>query len=513
MTGRRIASIWFPRFAIQRWAKANPCEARAGPAALVSEGTHGIAIDAINAGARHGGARRGQRLADARAALPSLAAWPSDKPGDADALERLRGWAERWSPFVAVDGADALLLDLTGVAHLFGGEAALAAEMRARFRAAGLTARVAIAPTVGAAWALARHGEARPALCADTALAEMLAPLPVEALRLDEESVLLLGRLGLKTIGALAAIPQLALARRFARPETAWADPPLRLAQAFGRRKEPLSPILQPPVPRVVRRVAEPVLHIPVLAPLVAAMADALCRRLAEEHRGARHLLLQAFRVDGEVQALEARTSRPMRDPAHMLRLFEERFESLDAGFGFDALALTALWHEPLDAAQAGLIEPEHDHVSIDRLIDRLSARLGTANISVPDFVESHLPERAIGWRPALGANTVPGTPVPTGPARPIRLLDRPEPISVTYATPQGDPKQIIWRRRTHRIVRAQGPERIAPEWWRSPARTRLRDYYRVEDEAGQRYWIYRYGVENDGRGGTPDWFIHGIDA
>lgn len=470
-------------------------------------------IDAINRQARDGGARRGQRLADARAALPPLAAWPSDKAGDAMALDALRTWSERWCPYVAVDGADGLLLDLTGAAHLFGGEAALAAEMRARFRGAGLTARVAIAPTIGAAWALARHAEAHGALCPPDGVAAMLGQLPVEALRLDDDTVLLLGRLGLKRIAPLLDIPQLPLARRFARPQSAWADPPLRLAQAFGRRDEPISPIIRPPVPRVVRRVMEPVLDAAILSPLVGEMAQALCRRLGEDHQGARHLLLQAFRVDGNVQALEARTSRPMRDPAHMLRLFSEKFETLEAGFGFDAFALTALWHELLDPAQTGLIEEEHDTASLARLIDRLSARLGGENVRMPHYVESHLPERAIAWRPALGPAPAAGTPAPSGPARPLRLLDRPERIGIWYDTPQGDPKQIQWRDTTRRIARIEGPERIAPEWWRSPGKTRLRDYYRIEDEAGQRYWIYRYGLAGDGRGGAPGWYLHGIDG
>lgn len=518
MMGRRIASIWFPRFAIQRWARANGEAARAGPVGLVSEGAHGILIDAVNALARDGGARRGQRLADARAALPTLAVWSSDKPGDAAALDRLSRWSERWCPFVAVEGDDGLLLDITGAAHLFGGEARLAAEMRARFRAMGLTARIAIAPTIGAAWALAHHG-AMPegriscSICSPESLAATLGPLPVSALRLDDDVVMLLGRLGLKTIAALVEIPALALARRFTRADGPFADPPLRLAQAFGRTEEPVNPEVRAPMPRVVRRVMEPVSHIPVLEPLMVEMAEALCRQLAERHAGARHLGFQAFRVDGDVQGLEARTSRAMRDPRHMVRLFSERFEMLDAGFGFDAFALTALWHEPLDPAQAGLIAAERDATSLARLVDRLSARLGAGNVRVPLFAESHLPERALQWRPALEEAPDDGAPAPFTPERPIRLFDRPEQIGVTYATPEGEPRRFQWRRRLHRIVKVEGPERIAPEWWRERSRTRLRDYYRVEDEDGARFWIYRNGLIDDGRGGAPDWYLHGLFA
>jgi len=488
-----------------------------------------------------------------------LAVWPSDKAGDSAALDRLCRWSERWCPFVATDGADGLLLDITGAAHLFGGEHRLAAEMRARFRAMRLTARVAIAPTIGAAWALARYGSQsstppfglslskscpseapaqkertgvglRPTasrqaqsersegwipelICPPETLADMLGPLPVSALRLSDDIVLLLGRLGLKTIATLADIPTLALARRFARADGASADPPLRLAQAFGRTEEPVNPAVPAPVPRVVRRVAEPVLHIPILEPLVAEMAEALSGQLAALHAGARHLGFQAFRVDGDVQMLEARTSQAMRDPRHMVRLFAERFETLDAGFGFDAFVLAALWHEPLDPAQTGLIEAEHDATSLARLIDRLSARIGPGNVRVPLFVESHLPERALGWQPALGAASARTAPPPITPERPIRLFDRPEPIGVTYASPEGEPRLFQWRRKQHRIVKVEGPERIAPEWWRERSGTRLRDYYRVEDDAGARFWIYRNGRTGDGRGGVPDWYLHGLFA
>lgn len=442
-----------------------------------------------------------------------LAVWPSDKAGDVAALERLCHWSERWCPFVATDGPDGLLLDITGAAHLFGGEHRLAAEMRARFRAMRLTARVAIAPTIGAAWALARYGDTRPAICLSDALPTMLGPLPVSALRLNDDIVLLLGRLGLKTIAALADIPTLGLARRFARADGPFADPPLRLAQAFGRTEEPVNPAIRAPVPRVVRRVVEPVLHIPILEPLVVEMAEALSGQLAERHAGARHLGFQAFRVDGDVQMLEARTSQAMRDPRHMVRLFSEKFETLDAGFGFDAFVLAALWHEPLDPAQVGLIEAEQDATSLARLIDRLSARIGTGNVRVPLFVESHLPERALSWQPALGAASARTQPPPITPERPIRLFDRPEPIGVTYASPEGEPRLFQWRRKQHRIVKVEGPERIAPEWWRERSGTRLRDYYRVEDDAGARFWIYRNGRTGDGRGGVPDWYIHGLFA
>lgn len=512
MTERRIASIHFPHLAMQRWRKANAAQAEPRPIALVSEGAHGILLDAVNRTALDAGMRPGMRLTDARAACPTLAVAPSDPQGDAQTLQRLCGWSERWCPWSAVGGLDALLLDVTGSAHLLGGEQALIADMRHRFRAMGLSARIAIAPTIGAAWALARHA-GRPAICTPDALMGMLRHLPVALLRLDSDTVLLLERLGLKTIGALADIPTLGLARRFGRADSPWVNPPLRLGQALGRISEPVCPTIRNPVPRATQKVAEPVLHVSVLEPIVAGLAEILCTTLEARHAGARHLLFQAFRVDGDVQWLEARTARALREPAHMLKLFAERFETLDAGFGFDAFALTAAWHEPLDAAQAALIGEVEDETSLPRLIDRLSVRLGADNVRRLGFAESHVPERGLVWREALADALPPIANAPLTPERPIRLFDRPEPIAVIYATPEGEPRQFQWRRKTHRVVRMEGPERIAPEWWRERSTVRLRDYYRVEDAEGRRYWIFRNGVIGDGRGGMPDWFLHGMFA
>lgn len=508
MTARRIASIWFPRLAIERWARHDPERHDAEPVALVTEGPRGVVIDAVNTLALRGGARIGQKLADARAAFPPLAAIPSDLEGDAAALARLARWCERWTPFARVDGADALLLDLTGGAHLFGGETTFIDTVKDKFDKFGLVARIAIAPTIGAAWALARHADR--SLCGDDDLAQMLSPLPVQALRLDDATCLLLHRLGLKTIAQLAAVPQRALSRRFSRGDGPWADPSLRLDQAFGRVEEPLDPHVEAPRPRATARVFEPVLDVPVLEPIVLDLATDLSAQLAERHSGARHLRLTAFRVDGDVQSLEARTSLAMRDPAHIAKLLAESLQTLDAGFGFDAFALTALWHEPLGAVQSGLLEAKTDDTSLARLIDRLSAKIGARHVRVPDFAESHLPDRRLGWLSVLGKPRPPASG-PIVPERPLRLFDRPEPIAVTYSTPQGAPRQFRWRKHIHRVVRHQGPERIAPEWWHARSTTRLRDYYRVEDSEGRRYWIFRNGVIGDGRGGAPDWYLHGL--
>jgi len=352
--------------------------------------------------------------------------------------------------------------------------------------------------------------------------------LPVAALRLPPAPTQLLERLGLKTIGALAGVPRKSLARRFRE-----ADNPLdALDRMLGLRPEPLSATPAEPPPRAAFRLAEPVADPAVMGQALARMAVPLCDELAQRRLGARRVAFLAYRIDGEVEEAETETALPTRDPAHLLRLLSERVAMLDPGYGFDGFALVGRWCEPLDSSQDALIGEPPRELQVARLIDRLTVRLGANRVRRPAPHESHLPERASGWRSAVDSIPLPpaggvrGGPaghkkhaLPPAPSRkregeqqrPQRLLDRPEAIAVIYATPEGMPRRFVWRRGVHDIARVEGPERIAPEWWRQPGGTRLRDYYRVEDEAGRRFWIYREGVIGDGRGGAPNWFIHGL--
>ena len=496
--------MWWPLLPIERWRRTSG-NAPELVVALVEEAQHGQLIVAMTEAAAGGGARRGMRLTDARALNPGLVAVAADAAGDAALVARLARWAGRWSPLVEVDGADGVRLEVTGVAHLFGGEAALAAEVEARFEAMGLTTRVAVAGTAGAAWALARYST-RPSPQGER---EDLSGLPVAALRLSPEANHTLYRLGLKTVGALAGVPRRSLARRFRE-----ADNPLdALDRALGRKPEPLTALALAPPPRATLRLAEPVDDPAVMAGALARLAGPLAKELAARRLGARRIALTAWRVDGEVGEVEAETSLPTRDAAHLVRLLAERVGAIDPGFGIDAFALTATWCEPLAAGQDALIGEPARELELARLVDRLTVRLGAERVRRPQARASHLPERASGWRGAVEGEGL-DCRAPAGLAmtvRPQRLLDRPEAIGVVYATPEGVPRRFTWRRGVHDIARVEGPERIAPEWWRQPGGTRLRDYYRVEDAAGRRFWIFREGVIGDGRGGAPEWYVHGV--
>jgi protein ImuB len=495
---KRVCSIWLPALAIERWTR-NADSAPEAPIVLIIEGAHGPVIHAMTKAAAERGARTGARLTDARALDPALVAIPADPEGDAALVRRLAHWAGRWSPLVEVDG-DGLTLDLTGVAHLFGGERGLVRDIERSFSAIGLTSRIAIAPTLAAAWALAHHA---PCICNDE-IGETLTPLHVSALRLEPDTVRTLERLGLKTIGALIGVPRLALARRFRGSE----DVVEALDRALGRKAETLTAVPTELPPRSALRLEEPATHPEAALRALERLIPELVRQLQERRLGARRLSLIGYRIDGSVAVASVATTISSREPKHLQRLLSEKTATLDPEFGFDAFALTAEWTEDLGAAQESLVEEPSGEGELARLVDRLTVKLGPRRVRRPHPVESHLPERSCKWIPALSK----AEPVEAPRARrPQRLLDRPEAIDVIYATPEGMPRRFVWRRAVHDIARSEGPERIAPEWWRQPSSTRLRDYYRVEDSTGRRYWIYREGIAGDGRGGLPNWFIHGL--
>lgn len=500
---------------MERWQKA---QARSGnalpddlPQVLVTEATHGQVIHALNRAAHLAGVTLGARMADMRALCADVRVDFADPEGDRVALGRLALWARRWCPWTVADdwaadaagGGHGLIMDTTGSDHIWGGEAGMLAEMEASLSLLGFSARPALAPTWGAAWAQARFGQVR-AICGDPS------PLPVAALRLDRETVLLLNRLGLRTIGHLSKLPRLSLARRFSRA-TPSQNPLIRMDQISGQLPEPVSPPEEPPEFRADARLPEPLFdpthHLP-------ALCTALCDQFAKAHQAARRLRLTVYRTDGTVSRIDAACASPSRDPAHLAFLFRDRLERIDPGYGFDLISLEATVTEALGTRQVDLAGSTDTSMELSHLVDRLTARFGRNALSQLRPVASHIPERAeirvAPLDPRPDSTTVNAL---NRAERPQRLLDHPEEISVLYAVPEGPPAQFQWRRRRYNVARYQGPERIAPEWWQDRPGTRLRDYFKVEDDTGQRLWIYREGLHGDGRGGNPRWFLHGIFA
>ena len=467
--------------------------------------------------------KRDMGIADARAMHPSIDIVEADPEADRRLLEGLADWCDRYTPLVALDGADGLFLDVTGCTHLFGGERAMLDDILSRFLHQGFDVRAGLAPTPGAAWAAARF-------CGDRIVdggeeEALLAPLPLAALRIAPETRASLESVGLRTAGAVMAAPRAPLARRFG------ATLLLRLDQALGRLDEAVSPRLPVAPLSVERHLAEPVTLTEDIERLVGLLATTLKTDLERRGEGARTLALLLFRVDGAVSRIALGTSRPMRDPRLIQKLFHERLAALeqdiDAGYGFDLVRLSVLAAAAFDMAQADLTgEVTDDGADIALFADRIRARLGEGAVLQPVAVESHLPERAVAIVPFSEAPRrttppkrqdrvqAPKTIFP--PERPIRLFRAPEPIEVPATEmPEGPPLHFRWRRALYRVTRAEGPERIAAEWWRQApgdAAASTRDYFRIEDAEGRRYWLYRQGLYG-GSQAAPRWFMHGVFA
>ncbi|CAN7288707.1 Y-family DNA polymerase [Brevundimonas sp. LjRoot202] len=532
---RRIVSVWLidwpisvRRRSLERARRPasppEPVHDPRNPFALILKNSQGAAvIHALNPAARAAGLRRGQTQADALAMIPQLISQPADPDADVRALKALAHWAERWSPSVSADpsgeGLGGLFLDVTGAAHLFGGEAALARQIRERLAEAGIPAGVAMAPTPGAAWALARWGEGDAPVATDDTVRDRLAPLPVEALRIEAGTLAQARRFGLKRIGDLYPMPRAGLARRFR--ANGGVDLVRRLDQALGYTGEALVPVRPPARYRAWQAWAEPVGDLEGVEARLPELASDLAKPLERDGQGARALTLTGFRSDGRTTALSVRMGRPGRDADIWLRLFREAgLGRLELGFGLDALMLTADAVEPMVARQAALEAGAETRQaeSLAALVDRLSARLGETHVLTPEPVDSWIPERAERLRPALGRRIA----AASGDAarRPILLLDPPEPIrDPLFDLPDGAPARFTWRRAPRRVVRAEGPERLAPEWWRT-AKARTRDYYCLEDADGGRYWVFREGLYGRDYTGDPDraaeeraptWWMHGV--
>ncbi len=476
------------------------------PVVLAREGAHGPVLYAVSPAAAARGITAGTRVVDVQAIHPDLHVEQADPQGDRQLLDSAALWARRWCPWTVRDCEDGIVMDVSGAAHLFGGQAALLRDMGQRFAMQGLRARLAMAPTRGGAQMLARFGPGG-AICDTATLEGMLRPLPVAAMRLPEDTLRLLTRLGLKTLGALMDVPRTALMRRFDRVAVD-LNPLVLLDRALGRVADPLN-APEEAVHWLARvRLPEPVLDP---APHLEGLAADLCGQLAKAEQGARLLRLTIYRVDGEWRAREVTLAQASRDIAHLMRLITGKLEGIDPGFGFDLITLEALRVEPLALHQDHLDGARDASADVSALLDRLSARLGPDKISWPVWRESHLPERIEARVPALRGQAA-EAPVLLRD-RPLRLLEPPEEVAVLYAVPEGPPARFRWRRVAYLSVRHEGPERIAPEWWRDRPGTRLRDYYRIEDQRGQRYWIYRDGIMEDGRGTVPRWFVHGAFA
>jgi protein ImuB len=506
-------------------------------------------IVAMNDAAQRLGLRTNMPLADARAMHPGLAVTAADEAADRQLLEDIADWCDRYTPLVGLDLPDGLILDITGCAHLFGGEAALCRDLFARLAAQGFHARAAVADTTGCAWAVAHYGEA--ALVPQQRMRAPLMPLPTAALRLAPETVAALAEVGLKAVGDLLDLPRAPLAARFGERLVR------RIDQALGREDEPITPRLPLPSYVAEQRFADPIgLERDVLG-TIGRLAGKLGAAMERREEGARLLQAALFRTDNKVHRIEVATGAPLREASRIVRLFADRLAAIgdacDPGFGYDMVRLAALVTErsaPVQAALAG--DTPADDAELWHLIDRLGARFGPRRVTRLVPQDTHIPEFAVAALPAsrelLGslplkrggsgwgsratsvalsetsADPHPNPPPEEGggspasdsqyslaPTRPVRLFARPEPVEAVAEVPDGPPARFRWRRVLHEVVIAEGPERIAMEWWRDETGQALtRDYFRLECRDGLRAWLYREGLFGR-ETAQPRWYLHGL--
>ena len=444
------------------------------------------------------GLRPGTAVAQAMAVVPGLVVTKADPDADAEALLRLARWCQRLTPLAAPDPPDGIWLDVAGCAHLCGGEAAMLAQIEARLAQDGLTARAAVADTPGAAHAVARFG--REKLVAPGEQEAAVAPLPIAALRLSADMVAALRRLGFEQVQALARIPRPLLARRFG------PEPGRRIDQALGRLAEPLQPLAHETTLQHRTPFLEPLLTAEALSIATGRLLAVLCPAMERAGLGARRLDLLFERVDGSLQATRIGTARPNRDPQHLHRLLNEHLDHIDPGLGIEAMRLAVPLAEPLRWRQ-------DEGGDVATLVDRLANRLGAERVYRAAPVESDMPERSVRRIPALAH---PGAVWPSfgrlGSEAPTRLFDPPRPVDAIAALPDQPPAFFIWRRRRHRVRRADGPERVYSEWWRQDSEmAAVRDYFRVEDEDGRRFLLFREGDGVDSATGGLHWFMQGM--
>lgn len=506
-SSRRYLALWMPFLPADRWRMMQVRGATAPadlPIAFVAKQRGAMRIMAVSPTALALGLAPGMALADARSQIPDLTTVTHEPAEDELWLEQLANHCRHYTPSVAIDLPDAIVLDITGCTHLFGNEAKLISDIEAGL--AGVRVHIAAAFTPEAALALARF--------ASPGSQVPIEALPVAALRLEETTQMALRRAGLLTIGDLASRPTAPLAARFGDQAVAALD------RLLGRRDSRIVPRV-PDAPLVVEmRFAEPLAQAEAALMALDALVAEAAVELTQRGHGGRRFAARLYRSDGAKTDLAVETGQPTRDPGTVTRLFRERIEGLadplDPGFGFDMITLAVLALEPMTSAQLSLEGGSRDEEVLAALVDRLGARLGRHRIRRFAPCDSHIPERAFRTFPAIALPN-PSLEWPSirrgdPPRRPLHLFNPPERIDVIASVPEGPPRRFRWRRQEHKVTRHEGPERIAGEWWHLGKTSPTRDYYRVEDVNGGRFWIFRDGLYN-GSDSLPDWYLHGLFA
>lgn len=495
---KRYLSIWLPLLPADRQEKLNPELKKVPLVFCVPE--HGrMMVRAVNRCASKEGIKAGMPLADVRSFCPHIRHLSFDSSSLEKLLHELAEWCLRFTPQAAVDGADGLMLDISGCTHLWGGERRYLNALVKALSKGGYTVRAGIADTIGAAWGMARYGK-EPAIAESGKQEAELRPLPPAALRLDPATLARMNKLGFQFISQFITIPAPVLRRRFG------SQVLLRLRQALGTEPEAL---------RQVIPIAPYMEHLPCPEPIRTAtgiqmallnLLKRLCERLIREGKGVRHIVFKSYRVDEKLQQMQIGTNSASRSPEHLFKLFEHKICSIDPGLGIELFILEAARVENLREAQHVLWDTGSDRTKIAELLDTIAGRLGRRAICRYLPQESHWPERSFTLTRCFQEQ--PLLPWPEASNRPLHLLACPEPVEIMAPLPDYPPLLFRYKGKVYRLVRADGPERIKEEWW--VGKEEVRDYYKVEDEHGARYWLFRKGLYEEGE---PRWYLHGYFA
>ncbi|TPJ37172.1 DUF6504 family protein [Mesorhizobium sp. B2-8-3] len=502
----RVVSLFLPTWPTDRVRRkagnaAPPAEA---PLVLIGRDKSRRVVLAADAAALAAGLRPGMPVTKAQALVPGLAIQDADPQADAEALERLAVWMLRFAPIVAPDPPGGIVIDTTGADHLHGGEAAMLEGMVGRLAMSGIVTRAAVADSWGAAHALARYGGRDMFIAPPGHDQSIVEPLALEALRIAPSTAAELRRLGFQRIGDLLKQPRAPLALRFG-PEIG-----RRIDQALGNTAEPIDPVRPPDIVEVRRAFAEPIGAAETIARYIGKLVAQLCSLMEQRGLGARRLDLICQRVDSQAQAVRAGMAMPVRDVKRLTRLLCDKVETIAPGFGIEMMILAATSAEPLERSQAVSSLVEESVPDVSDLIDTLMNRVGERAVYRLAPVASDVPERSVAKIPATAADTCASWPGHW--PRPSRLLPQPDPVETVALLPDHPPVSFTWRGVRRRVKRADGPERVFGEWWKRDAESvAVRDYFRVEDDAGERYWLFRAGDGEDAATGSHRWFLHGV--
>ena len=498
---KRYVSLWF-RHLLTDWFSLRQPELKQAPFILVTPEHNRIIITAANTLAEKQGITVGMAAADAKAVIPDLKIM-DDMPGKAaKLLHGLGEWCIRYTPLIAVGLPDGLIMDISGCAHLWGGEHEYLKEIITRLRSKGYDVRGAMADTAGAAWAVARFGRDKP-IIAPGMHTEALLSLPPAALRLDSLVLERMHKLGFYTVKSFIGLKRSALRRRFGN------DFLLRLDQALGNEDEPLE-VLHPVTPYQERLPClDPIRTVEGIEIAIKTLLGNMCKRLQSEGKGLRAAILRCYRVDGGVVGADIGTNRPSHHTGHLFKLFELKIATIEPALGIELFTLEAAKVEEISLEQEALWLPEGGGLADNNLIellDKLANKIGTNNIRRYLPQESYWPERCV--KPARSLAEKASTKWRSGNPRPSLLLKKPERVEVTALLPDNPPMLFIYKGERHIIKKADDAERIEPEWWRR--KRPHRDYYVVEDEQGRRYWLFRSGHYSDEQ---SQWYLHGFFA